>query len=287
MDVRRGLRSVRNAAVGVREGLRWPPGHFLSPVPGAADTRRALAWARLDDAPGVDLHETEQLRLLDELGPALAELPTDLRYHEGPDNVMFEAADAAVYSAMLRRLRPSRVLEVGSGFSTAVALDAAERWDLGFRLTCVEPYPDRLLSLLRPGDHDRVELRREPVQDVPPEVFAALGPSDVLFVDSSHVAKAGSDVVWLVNRVLPSLAPGVHVHFHDVHWPFEYLEPWLQERWGWSEDYLLHAFLSCNAAFRVELFLDLLWGRHRAAVERHVPGGLSDRPGGLWLLRER
>ena len=160
---------------------------------------------------------------------------------------MFGHADAALYRAILSYLRPSRIIEVGSGFSTAVALDEADANPglAGLEITCVEPYPQRLLALLRSSDH--VTLLRCPVQDVPLEAFDKLGAGDILFIDSSHVAKAGSDVTWLLLRVLPRLVPGVAVHLHDIFWPFTYRADWLEERRDWNEAYFLHAFLSGNA----------------------------------------
>jgi hypothetical protein len=113
--------------------------------------------------------------------------------------------------------------------------------------------------LLRPEDN--VDVIAAPVQDVPVETFTSLEPGDVLFIDSTHVAKAGSDVVWLFLRVLPRLAKGVVVHVHDVFWPVEYPAQWLREGRSWNEDYLLNAFLCHNDAWRIELFSSWLWRR--------------------------
>lgn len=288
MGVANAARVIRNAVVGVREGLYSPPGHFLSPLPGIGDTHRGLAWAQsVDGLPGIEIDEAEQLRLFGQIGPGLADVPLDGRYTVGPDNHMFCLADAAVYSALIRQLEPARIVEIGSGYSSAVALDTADRWNLPTRFTFVEPFPDRLLALLTRSDRQRVELRREAVQDSPRQVFAQLRGGDVLFVDSSHVVKTGSDVVWLMTRVLPYLQPGVIVHFHDIFWPFEYPQRWLEERRGWNEDYFVHAFLLHNSAYRVRLFNDWLWQRHADLVERFLPAARRDRPGSLWLRKTR
>ena len=174
-----------------------------------------------------------------DLAPLMAELPVD-RWQ--PANGMYGQADAAVLHAMLRRQRPRHLLEVGSGYSTAVALDVVARHLPDLQITCVEPNAERLRSRLRPGDD--VVMIEAPAQEVPLETFALLDAGDILFIDSTHVLKSGSDVAWLYLHVLPTLAPGVIVHVHDIHWPFEYPERWIREGRDWTEVYLLRAFLT-------------------------------------------
>jgi predicted O-methyltransferase YrrM len=255
------------------------PGHFYSPLTAEPDVDRAVSW---EEAPGVDLAEDRQLALAARLGPLLAEPLPGPRYVAA--NAMFGPGDAAVYRAMLTHLRPARVLEVGSGYSTAVALDEADaNTDLAdLEITCIEPFPDRLLGLMKVSDRNRLTLIREPVQDVDLAVFDRLGPGDVLFVDSTHVVKAGSDVVWLFLHVLPRLGPGVVVHVHDVFWPFEYPASWLRQRRDWTEAYLMHAFLAGNTGWEVLFFSSWLWHR----VPELVPPRLArERPGSIWIRR--
>jgi Methyltransferase domain len=266
--LRRAARTVRAGRALATTPPYVPPGHFYSPLTSAADVRRALSWP--EEAPGVDLREEAQLALAGELRPVLAEALPGPRYQ--PVNDMFCAADAAVYRAMLDHLRPKRIIEVGSGFSTAVALDG------GYAVTCIEPYPERLLSLI--AQDDPVILIRQPVQDVALDFFGELSDGDVLFIDSTHVAKAGSDVCWLLLHVLPRLAPGVAVHVHDIFWPFTYPSAWLRERRDWNEAYLLHAFLSGNADWEIALFSSWLWRCHPEAVP---PPLRTDCPGSIWL----
>src|SRR5690606_38963391 len=109
------------------------------------------------------------------------------------DNPAYAHGDGVVLHAMLRHLRPARIVEVGSGYSSALILDTVDRWLPDTELTFVEPHPELVEGLLRPGDERRVTIHRVPVQDVDPAVFAVLGAGDVLFIDSTHVAKAGSD----------------------------------------------------------------------------------------------
>jgi Methyltransferase domain len=252
------------------------PGHFYSPLTTTEDIQRVLSW---QDAPGVDLNEKGQIAFARSAQEFLT-MPPGPRYNA--TNNMFGAPDAAVYRAVLHHARPSQVIEVGSGYSTAVALDEAEANLGALQMTCIEPYPARLHSLLRPDD--KVTLIAQPVQDVPLATFAGLEAQDILFVDSSHVVKAGSDVAWLLLHVLPTLPPGVLVHVHDVFWPFAYPAVWLAERRDWNEAYFIHAFLSSNADWEILLFSSWLWREH----PEFVPSRLArDEPGSLWLRKRR
>jgi predicted O-methyltransferase YrrM len=259
------------------------PGHFYSPHTSEADVARAIAAPTLHAA--VDLRAEKQLTLAAELAPMWAELPQDRRWSGDARNDQFALADAAVYSAMLRMLRPQRVVEVGSGYSSAVALDARDAFGLTMALTFIEPYPDRLERLLTPADHETATIRREMVQDTPLEVFEALAPGDVLFIDSTHVVKAGSDVEHLLFRVLPSLPVGVVVHIHDMFWPWQYPNGWLRAHRDWNELSAVHAFLAYNASWELVLFSDWLWAEHPELVARHLPGASRQRPGSLWMRR--
>jgi predicted O-methyltransferase YrrM len=254
------------------------PGHFYSPLTSAQDVGRAL---RTVDAVGVDLSEQRQLSLAAELRPVLEQPAPGPRYI--PDNSMYGPADAAVYRGILRRFRPGNIIEVGSGFSTATALDEADAAELaGLKITCIEPYPERLLGLLGGADHERVTLLRRPVQDTDLGLYQGLGPDDVLFIDSTHVVKAGSDVSWLILQVLPRLAPGVIVHIHDIFWPFEYPAAWLREHRDWTENYLVHAFLMGNSDWEILLFSSWLWHKHPELIPDRIA---AERPGSLWLRR--
>jgi predicted O-methyltransferase YrrM len=277
--IRRAARTARTVRAVVTRPPYVTPGHFYSPLTTDADVRRALTWT---EAPGVDLAEASQLELATQVGGLLAEPPPGPRYIA--DNRMYGPADAAIYRAMLTYLRPARVIEVGSGYSTALALDESEANDVlaGLELTCIEPFPERLLGLLQESDRDRLTLIRQPVQEVEMAVYSRLGPQDVLFIDSTHVVKAGSDVVWLFLHVLPRLAPGVVVHVHDVFWPFEYPAEWLRQHRDWTENYLLHAFLADNARWEILLFSSWLWRCHAELVPQWLA---TESPGSIWLRK--
>jgi hypothetical protein len=271
--------------------LQWaPPGHFYSPVPDfrdiAADRERIFAYP--DALPNVDLNAEGQLRLFGQLsdlvrGTAFPEEP-DPAWRFYLNNPSYCIGDSLMLSGMLRHLRPARYLEVGSGWSTALALDVSERYlDGRMDVTCIEPYPDALRRLLRPSDH--IKVFAESVQNVPLELFAALEPRDVLFIDCSHVVKTGSDAHYLITRVLPILGPDVYVHIHDIFYPFEYPESWVEEGRAWSEAYLLHAFLLFNKSFQIALFNDWMITKNRQIVADRLPEMLPAAGGAIWLRR--
>ncbi|WP_179776043.1 class I SAM-dependent methyltransferase [Amycolatopsis endophytica] len=269
-----------------------PPGHFYSPQPDPAQVvaRSAELFDPSRDPLGIDLREDEQLALL----PVLAELLTDHpvpaerspEYRYFPDNPEYSWSDALVLHAMLRHLRPRRFVEIGSGHSSAMTLNTVEHWlDGSVDLTFVEPYPQRLESVLRPGDAQRVTVHEQPVQDVPLDPFLALESGDVLFIDSTHVVKAGSDVNHLFFEVLPRLADGVWIHLHDVFFPFEYPLDWVTEGRAWQEVYLLRAFLMDNPRFEIRWFQRYLWARHRERLETAVPDMARNPGGNIWLRK--
>jgi predicted O-methyltransferase YrrM len=284
--------AAENAHLRAVHGSWVPPGHFYSPFPDMDDYERRAAGL-LDPGrqlAGLDLREAEQLDLAATLVALAAD--ADLAEHEADrgrrrywlDNFAYAYGDGVVLQGMLRHLRPRRVVEVGSGFSSALILDTADAHLPDAEITFVEPYPELVEGLLRPGDDRRVTIHRAPVQDVDPGVFAALGPGDVLFVDSTHVSKAGSDVNHLLFEVLPRLEVGVWIHLHDIFHPFEYPTAWVREGRAWHEAYLVRAFLSFNPAFAIRWFQSFMWAHHRPVLDR-MPW-IDRNPGGnLWLER--
>ena len=238
-----------------------------------------MRWDRDSEVPGVDIREDAQLALAHRIAEFGA-LATS-RWNDSSANQMFGLIDATVLQGILAALRPARIVEVGSGFSTAVMLDTADHLGTTRDITCVEPYPQRLQSLLRPGDD--VALVDRPVQDVPLTTLTDLGDGDLLFIDSTHVAKPGSDVLYLYLEVLPRLQPGVLVHVHDVFWPFSYRPEWLAEGRDWTEAYLLRALLTDSPRWQIELFSDWLYSHHPQVGGGITPG--SDRPGSVYLRR--
>lgn len=239
----------------------FPAGHFYSPLLDIESLTSGSTSLPHDDVQwweNVSLRDSEQEALYRELlsDPERFDFPNlpdgTCRYHH--DNGWFPLSDALVLSGLLRRERPKRIVEVGAGYSTAVMLDTIERSDLKTKITCLEPHPERLRKLLSASDVDSLELIRQPVQDVPMDKFTTLENGDVLFIDSSHVAKIGSDVSFLLLRVLPRLKSGVWVHIHDIFYPMTYPVDWIREGRAWNESLFLRAFLEGNDGYHLRAF---------------------------------
>jgi hypothetical protein len=272
----------------------FPPGHYHSPIPSIDEVQRRREAIWNDDASmplgGIDLNEPCQLELLDAFVRLYQEQPfgdrpgNGLRY--GFDNVWFCHADAIALYCMMRHLRPVRIMEVGSGHSSAVMLDTDDRFLGGsIAFTFIEPHPERLFSLLHHDDAARHRIVRAPLQDVSVASFGDLQANDILFIDSSHVSKVGSDVNYLFFEILPSLRPGVVVHLHDIVFPFEYPREWVLEGRAWNEAYVLRAFLQYNRAFSIEWFGSFMIRRHRHRFADQMPLCLQNPGGSIWLRK--
>ncbi len=266
----------------------YPPGHALSPLPSGADiaAHGTFNW-RPAQVPGVDLRIHEQWRLLHRLAEHYPRLPFTRRPIPGRryyyDNTSYTYADAILLGCMLMELKPRRIIEVGSGFSSAAMLDVNDACLDGLvDFTFIDPDPSRLRALVG-GMEMRAKILPTMLQDVPAETFSVLEAGDILFIDSSHVSKLGSDVNRMVFEILPLLARGVFIHVHDVLYPFEYLQSWLQRGLVWNEQYLLHAFLQYNDRFAIRLFSTFMLEEHRDWFGEHMPDCLLEHGGCLWL----
>ncbi len=284
---------VDGDAPGVEPFLTWrPPGHFYTPIPDLAEVDSDLDRLHHDDplTGGIDLRPDAQDAFLTELTEAIGtwDLPSApdaaWRYHAPNDH--FGITDGTLLHGFLRARRPERVVEIGSGFSSALMLDTNDRYlDSSLSITLIEPYPEVLGTRLRPDDPDRITLIEQPVQEVDLDVFAELRDGDVLFIDSTHVAKTGSDVPFLFRHVVPRIAPGVHVHVHDIFWPFEYPSQWVREGRAWNELYVLEAFLRFNDSFQIDFFADWFQVHRRERLLELAPQCAAQGGGSIWLRR--
>lgn len=238
----------------------FPNGHFYSPYPSIADVKKNAVGTAAStplSLTGIDPFLPEQWGLWDEFGKLAADsyltnemLMADARYTF--ENGMFNRCDAASLHCFLRHYRPRRVVEIGSGFTSFVTLDTREHHDTGIEeFTLIEPYPQRLDQRLKPHDHTFCDIRRIPLQEIELELFASLQPGDLLFIDSTHVCKSGSDVLFAFCEILPRLATGVRIHFHDIFWPFEYPMKWYEKGRAWNETYLLRSLLANSRDYRI------------------------------------
>jgi hypothetical protein len=270
-----------------RGAARLVPLDFYSPIPDVSAVP-ADTWNRPSPMRGIDFDLEAQMRFIErDLAPFIAEF--EARMSAGsrwrPRNGLYDAGDGELTYAMLRFLRPDRVVELGSGWSTLVLADAvaANRADgASTRLTSYDPFPSPVV----PGDLEGLD-RLEPMraQDVPDTVFESLTTNDVLFVDTTHAVKVGSDVNRIVLDVLPGLSSGVHVHFHDVFLPYEYHRDWAENGPWWSEQYLVQAFLALNPEYSVVLATHALLRQRRAELCAVVSSIDDQQPSSFWMAR--
>jgi hypothetical protein len=274
-----------------RYELGWPPGHFYSPIPDLSQVREREheIFCLPVDLPGIDLRVDEQVRLAHELAYFYPEQPFEdhkisrTRYYFLNPN--FSYGEALALYGMLRYLRPQRVIEIGSGYSSCVTLDTSELF-LGNSIECIfiEPDPTLLRSLLTEEDLSRVTILAEKLQCIDKRIFEGLKANDILFVDSTHVSKIDSDVNHILFAILPSLASGVYIHIHDIMFPFEYPKEWICQGRAWNEAYIVRAFLQFNGAFEIVFFNSYL-GQLRAELFESVPLFLRNPGTSLWLRK--
>jgi len=264
--------------------------HYYEPVIQARDIKAPLEAERA--LPGVDLNGAAQLRLVDafHFGRELEAIPVEKPAVDqfGYVNGRYGEGDAEMLYNVIRHFKPKRIVEVGSGQSTLMALlaIAANRCeDPGYEchVTCIEPFEQPWLEGLG------VEVVRKCVEDCPDEVVLSLEPDDIFFIDSSHVIRPQSDVLHLFLYLLPQLRPGVLIHIHDVFVPRDYPSKWLvEDRRLWNEQYLLEAFLSFNREFEVLLAVNWLANRHWDKLKEACPMLMkkpNKQPGAFWMRR--
>jgi len=213
-----------------------------------------------------------------------SESSTHRYYYENP---YYGYSDAIMLHCMMRLKKPRKIIEVGSGYSSAAMLDTNERHlNHSIQFTFIEPYSDRLNSLILPSDRSSIDIIESRVQDVPVGTFQQLTAGDFLFIDSTHVSKTGSDVNYLLFDVLPVLNPGVYVHIHDILFPFEYPKEWVFGGRSWNESYVLRAFLAFNSQFTIEMMNTYLEHLYPQRFFERMPLCMKNTGGSIWLRRK-
>lgn len=244
----------------------------------------------------LDLRVSEQLVFLDSLKsyshelngfPLLKKTEKVSYYYK---NGSFQYGDGELYYSIIRKNRPQRILEIGSGFSTLMALEAITKNETEHpteevtQLTCIEPYEMPFLEGLN------IHLIREKIEDVIPSVFSELHDNDILFIDSSHIIRPGGDVNYLILKILPTLNKGVWIHFHDIFIPDNYPVEWLRDEFRlWNEQYLLEALLLNNEKFEIICAMHYLNATYKKEVNCVFPvlaAYAEDAPSSFWIRRK-
>ncbi|NND61914.1 MAG: class I SAM-dependent methyltransferase [Flavobacteriaceae bacterium] len=270
----------------------FPPGHYYSPIVSIQDIkpREDEIWKENTSDGLIDINLDTQGQVTF-VGEILSQY-----YHEMPfsdkkngelrfafNNGMYEQTDGTVLYSMIRHLKPKRIIEIGSGHSSALMLDVNELFfNHKIHLTFIEPYPERLYKNIRETDKKVATILEKQVQEVQTSLFTELEAGDILFVDSSHVAKCGSDVNYIFFEILPLLNKGVYIHFHDIFYPFEYPKHWVYEGRNWNENYMLRTFLMNNHDYRIKVFSHYLHKHHKEAFMK-MPITQENYGGNIWL----
>jgi hypothetical protein len=271
----------------------YPPGHFHSPlldIEGLGPEDRSLPFDGAEEWENIDLLPNEQREFYKDLitrFPLSTPFPNQKtdghRYYS--DNCWFVWGDAFVLSGIIRREKPKRIVEVGSGFSSAVMLDTLAHSSFSVELTFIEPKPRRLHSLFTPQDEFSTTVINRSIQEVPSSVFDQLEANDILFIDSSHVVKIGSDVSFILLRILPKLRPGVIVHFHDIFYPHSYPSEWIRQGRAWNESLFLRAFLLGNSQFKIMGFNQFAKSAFPEIFRDTIPEFLTMTGGSIWIRK--
>lgn len=284
----------------LRRGSLPMPVDFHSPVPDLEDLESRKVWDRRSDLVGVDFRPDAQgaflLKIATEFGRECDWPPNSSgdQHEFYTENQSFSYGCAAGTHCILRHFKPRHVIEVGSGNSSlviakALSLNAQDTSEEAEYIS-VDPYPQ---SMIEGGLTALTRLVKERVELLDVSFFDRLGNNDVLFIDSGHVVRIGGDVNYLILDVLPRLAQGVIVHFHDIGLPYEYAKAYFANpkfRMFWTEAYLLQAFLCYNTKFEILLALNYLMTEHqevfRAAFPLYDPDKYRAVSGSFWIQRK-
>jgi predicted O-methyltransferase YrrM len=271
----------------------FPPGHYYSPIVDVESikAKEKEIWPEIPYVPAeIDLNANQQLELLHKLEKYYNDFPYRIDAKDGLRytlvNSFFDPLDAITLYSFIRHFGPKNIIEVGSGFSSAVMLDTNASFNnKSIRLTFIEPFPERLNKLFRSGDQEVSTIIEKDLQDVSLEIFASLKENDILFIDSTHVCKTGSDLNYLFFQILPALNKGVIIHFHDVFNSFEYPRQWVLGGRNWNENYLLRAFLMYNHAFKILLFNEYLFNNYHKELINAFPFQDLTTGGSIYLIK--
>ena len=264
--------------------------HYYEPLFNPRHLRMSLREDR--ELPAIDLNPQEQLGLLSQFtfSEELKKIPLErtnqleFYYH----NPSFGAGDAEYLYSMIRLFKPKKIVEIGSGYSTLLAVSAIRqnRQDdsqYSCELICIEPYEMEWLEKLG------VKIIREKVETVNKEIFSSLEANDILFVDSSHIIRPQGDVLFEYLEVLPILKSGVLVHVHDIFTPKDYFDDLiLTDVRFWNEQYLLEAFMSFNKGFRIIGALNYLKHHYFEGLSAQCPvlaQEPKEEPCSFWLIK--
>jgi predicted O-methyltransferase YrrM len=283
-------------------GMNIIPNRYEEPVPDLEELKK-FKWDQEISLTGINLRPADQIKTLNKVSKYLKEfkklpaekvLPKEVEeyFHNNP---AFRATDAGIYYGLIRHFKPRRIIEIGAGFSTLLAAQAVlanEKEGKKCDLTAIEPYPS---VTLRQGVRGLKRLIEDNLQTVPLKEFQSLEKNDILFIDSSHILRIGSDVQYEFLEILPRLKKGVLIHVHDIYFPLDYPEKLIMKDFKfYNEQYLLQAFLAFNQEFEIFWVSQYMYRRHFDLIRKHFsdffPGGKNlgnaEKNVSFWMRRK-
>lgn len=268
-DILKGL----PIAILARNIIRNMTGHYYSPLPSFKDIKQRRKELFKKEIPlDIDMNYNSQLEKLKHFSELSEDIPF---YHEKKrirfniDNESFSYDDGPILHYMMRLLKPSKIIEIGSGHSSSCMLDTNNLYlDGKVEFTFIDICLKTLKGTLRSDDYNKVTLIEKGIQDVNLQIFEKLEENDILFIDSSHVSKIGSDLNTIMFDIIPRIKSGVHIHFHDIRYPFNYLEEDIDQRIYFNEAYVLRAFLQYNKSFKISFWLNYLLNSDNPEIEK-------------------
>lgn len=238
-------------------------GHYYSVIPSLEDVnKRSKMIYKTDKLCGININIEKQWLNLEELRSLYNQNPLEtsqLRRFK-IENGSFSYDDAPVLHYMLRKIKPRHIVEIGSGNSSAIMMDTNDFYMNNSikEFTFIDIDLTLFKNNLIENDELKINMLEMPIQQVDLTIFEKLEANDLLFIDSSHVSKIGSDLHTIMFEILPILKNGVYIHFHDIRFPFEYSKELINSKVFWNEAYLLRSFLMFNNNFQIEFWLNCL-----------------------------
>jgi len=270
-------------------GVNVVPVNWYSNLPSVQEIKGSFEYADGSSAPYLDenLFDPETLAgVLDQIQQHAVEFNPDVEGDESAcerffwKNSQFSYSDAMAYYCFIRSFRPRTIVEIGGGFSTLVALEATRRNGSG-RIVCVEPYPRKFLA--RNPDIHLVRQEAQSLTSADLEEWLS-EDGDVLFIDSTHTVKTGSDCLHIYLRLLPKTRRRLLVHAHDVFLPFGMPQDWLlNQQIFWTEQYLLLALLIDNPRARALYGSSYHYAFNREALSRMMHGRFGCGGSSFWF----
>jgi predicted O-methyltransferase YrrM len=262
--------------LGQHLGLNILPLHFYSCIPDIRDLKEAGHWKNPRSMVGVNGADAEsQLAFVRECcGVDIASRQETLSVYERCSTENggsgYGKVEADFLFCFVRSKKPQKIVQIGAGLSTAVILLAAK--DVGYtpEVVCIDPFPNEFLR----DAHERhqITLIAKKAQLVELDLLTDLRDGDLLFVDSTHTVKPGSEVNYLILEVLPRLPGGSWVHFHDIYFPYDYPRNLMSTNLFFpNESVLLHAFLTNNQKTVIRASLAMLHYQRPSDLQRLLP----------------